>query len=179
MNTQEFNVGDKVWWAKYERQKVKKTCPICFGKMRVRLILGDESQVETDCTYCERGFTMYGWVTEYEYVSAVEQVEISQKEVSEGMDGRKVEYRYGSYCLNLDNAFKTKEEAEVALLKKIDDAKREEIQRLEYGKNNNPRKYSWHVGYYQKIKKDALKQIELCDKKIQYFRSKAKDITKH
>jgi len=126
----EYNVGDKVWWAKYQRQEVKKTCPICFGKMRVRVILGDESQIETDCTFCERGFQKYGWISEYEYVSAVEQVEITHKEVNEGTNGRNVEYRYGSYCLTLDNAFDTKEQAETALLKKIEKAEQEDLERL-------------------------------------------------
>lgn len=175
MNTQEYNVGDKVWWAKYQIQEVKKTCPICFGKMRVRVVLGDDSQIETDCTYCERGFKRYGWVEEYEYVSVIEHVEITGKEVSEGRNGRIVEYSYGAYCLSLDNAFKTKEEAETALIQKIKKAKQEDLRRLEYGKDQNLRKYSWHVGYYQRKKKDALKEIESYDRKIAYFKSKAKE----
>ena len=89
----EFNVGDKVWWAKYQNQIVKKVCPICDGKLKVTVILGNGDHVETDCTYCERGFRKYGYVEEYEYVAAVEQVEITHKEVSEGANGRTVEYR--------------------------------------------------------------------------------------
>lgn len=166
----EFNVGDKVWWAKYQVESVKKTCPICDGKLRVTLILGNGDQVETDCTYCERGFEQYGWVEEYEYVSAIEQVVITKKEVEEDASGRHVEYRFGSYCLTLDNAFETKEEAEKKLEEKIEKAEKDDLKRLEYGKNNNPRKYSWNVGYYQRQKKDALKTIERCDKKITYFK---------
>lgn len=171
----EYNVGDKVWWAKYKMQEVKKTCPICFGKMKVRVILGDDSQIETDCTFCERGFKKYGWITEYEYVADVEQVQITHKEVNEGSNSRSVEYRYGNYCLTLDNAFRTKEEAEEELLKKIEKAKKEDLEKLEYGKDHNPRKYSWHAGYYQRKKKDALKEIEICDRKIKYFKSKVKE----
>lgn len=135
----EYNVGDKMWWAKYERQEVKKTCPICFGKMRVRVILGDDSQIETDCTYCERGYKKYGYITEYEYVSAVEQVEITHKEVNEDENGRNIEYRYGEWRLTLDNAFDTKEEAEEKLKEKIVKAKQEDLERTEYSKNKNPR----------------------------------------
>lgn len=49
----EYSVGDKAWWAKYSRVPVKKTCPICYGKMRVTLILGNGNRVETDCSYCK------------------------------------------------------------------------------------------------------------------------------
>lgn len=170
----EYNVGDKVWWAKYQRQQVKKDCPICSGKMRVTVILGNGDHIETDCTFCKRGFQKYGWIEEYEYVSAVEQVEIIHKEVNEGKDGRQVEYRYGSYCLSLDNAFETKEEAEEKLKEKIAEAQKRDLERLEYGKDNNPKKYSWHVGYYQRKKRDALKEIEWCDKKIAYMKTKVK-----
>jgi len=171
----EYDVGDKVWWAKYERQEVKKTCPICFGKMRVRVILGDDSQIETDCTYCERGFQKYGYIIENEYVSAVEQIEITHKEVNEDENGRSVEYRHGNYCLTLDNAFDTREEAEEKLKEKISKAEQEDLERTEYLKNKNPRKYSWDVGYYQRQKRDALKEIERCDKKITYFKEKVKE----
>lgn len=170
----EYNVGDKVWWSKYERQEVKKTCPICFGKLRVRLILGDDSQVETDCTYCERGFHQYGYVVEYEYVSAVELVEIDAKEVNEDGNGRQIEYRYNHYCLDDKNTFNTKEEAEKALREIIAKAQKSDLERVEYGKDKNPRKYSWHVGYYQRRKKDALRNIEFADKKIAFFKEKIK-----
>lgn len=169
---EEYNVGDKVWWAKYERREVQKTCPICFGKLRVRVILGDESQIETDCTYCERGFTQYGYVTEYEYVSAVELVQITSKEVYEGANGRKVDYRHNHYCLDEKNSFRTKEEAEARLAEIIIETQKADLERVEYSKDRNPRKYSWHVGYYQRKKKEALREIEYADKKIAYFKSK-------
>ena len=172
----EYNVGDKVWWAKYECQEVKKPCPICFGKMRVKVILGDKNQIETDCTYCERGFQTYGYITEYEYVSVVEQVGITHKEVNEDEKGRNVKYRYGNWCLTLDNAFDTKEEAEEKLKEKIAKAKQEDLEKTEYLKNKNLRKYSWDVGYYQRQKRDALKTIERCDRKITYFKNKIKNI---
>jgi len=167
----EYHVGDKVWWAKYEKQSVKKPCPICFGKMRVTVILGNDDAVETDCTFCERGFQKYGYVEEYEYVSAVEEVTITGKEVRENSDGKNIEYRYGNYCLSLDNAFLTKEEAEEKLKEKIATAQAEDLRRREYCKKENPRKYSWHVGYYQRQKREALKTIERCDQKIAYFKS--------
>lgn len=171
----EFNVGDKVWWAKYKMGTVKKTCPICDGKLKVTVILGNGDHIETDCTYCERGFHQYGYVEEYEYISAVEQVTITHKEVTEDDNGRTVEYRYGSYCLTLDNAFETQEEAERKLKEIIEKQQFEDLERTEYSKNKNPRKYSWDVGYYQRMKKDALKTIERCDRKIKYFKMKARE----
>lgn len=172
----EFNVGDKVWWAKYKMESVKKTCPICDGTLRVTVILGNGDRIETDCTYCERGFQQYGYIEEYEYVSDVQLVTITHKEVNEGASGRSVEYRFGSYCLTLDNAFETKEEAEEKLKEKIAKKQEEDLERMEMGRDGNLRKYSWHVGYYQKQKRDALKTVERCDRKIKYFKDKAKEI---
>lgn len=171
----EFNVGDKVWWAKYQRQTIKKVCPICDGKLRVTVILGNKDQIETDCTYCERGFQKYGWVEEYEYVPAVEQIIITSKEVKELPNVRIVEYGYENYCLTLDNVSETKEEAEEKLKEKIIQAEKEDLDHTEYTKNQNPRKYSWDVGFYQRQKKDALKTIERCDRKITYFKAKIKE----
>jgi len=171
----EYNIGEKVWWVKYSQQEVKMTCPICAGTLWVTLILGDESQVRTPCTYCERGFQQYGYVIEYEYVSAVEQVEITHKEVNEGASGRNVEYQHNHWCLDHTNAFATKEEAEERLKEIIIGIQKENLKRLEYGKDGNPKKYSWHVGYYLRKKKDALKEIEWCDKKIEYLKLKAKE----
>lgn len=169
-NEKEFNVGDKVWWVVYERREVEKTCPICFGKLKVVLILGDGSKVQTDCTYCERGYQQYGYVTEYEYVSAIKLVAITNKEVLESEDGRNVEYKYNNYCLNEENAFSTKEEAEEKLKEVIKKQQEEDLKRIEYKKGQNPRSYSGHIGYYQKKKRDAIEEIEYADKKIKYFK---------
>ena len=171
----EYNVGDKVWFAKYQRQEVQVTCPICFGKMKVRLILGDDSEVETECTYCERGFQKYGYVIEYDYVSDVELVEITGKEVREYNGERTVEYRHGNYCLTPDNCFDSKEEAGIELAKKIELVQSEELNRLKRNKDGNPKRYSWHVGYYQRQIHDAEKNIEIYSKKVKHFKSKVKE----
>lgn len=174
MKNKEFNVGDKVWWAKYEFLPVKKKCPICYGKTRVVVILGNGDQIETDCTYCEREFQKCGWVEECEYVSDVRQVTITHKEVNEGVDGRNVEYRYDNWCLDHTNMHETKEGAEALLKEKIAKQQADYLSRLEYRINYNRRKYSWYVGYYQKKRQDAIKEIELCDQKIAYFKSMKK-----
>lgn len=174
----EFNVGDKVWWAKYERLPVKNVCPICDGKLRVTIILGNGDHIETDCTFCERGCQKYGWVENWEFVSAVEQVPITRKEVNEGESGRQVEYRYNNWCLDHTNTHETKEGAELLLETKIAKQQQEDLQRLEYGKNANTRKYSWLVGYYQRQKRDAEKTIQRCDQKVAYLKSNAEMLKK-
>jgi len=67
-----------------------------------------------------------------------------------------------------------KREAEEKLKEKIIQAEKEDLEHTEYSKNQNPRKYSWDIGYYQRQKKDALKTIERCDRKITYFKAKSK-----
>ena len=175
MTDKEFNVGDKVWVASYEKQQVKKDCPICSGKMRVTLILGNGDLVETDCTYCERGFEKYGWIYEYEYVSVVRQLNITRKEVNESASGRDVEYYHEHWTLAHDKSFLTKQEAGARLEDMILEAEQNDLERIKYTKDQNPRKYSWLIGYYQRLKRDALREIERCDRRVTFFKKKVKE----
>ena len=170
----EFNVGDEVFFVNYAKEHVKKECPICFGKMRVALVLGNGDIVETDCNFCERGFVRYGYVEEYEYVSKITKVRIDKKEIYENEFGKVVEYRYGCYVLDHSNISAIEDEAKVLLASKIEKVKKEDLERLEYDKKQNIRKYSWHVGYYRRMKREAQEKIDMCDKKIKYFSSMVK-----
>jgi hypothetical protein len=175
----EFSVGDTVWWARYARKEVKEICPVCYGKRQVRVILGDDSIVETECTYCARPFTAYGYILNSEFVSDIQEVVITDKIISENAGKREVEYRHYSYILTQGiNIFKTKDEAEKRLVEIIEETQREQIEKLQSDKNGKFKSYSWHVGYYQRMKRDALKQIELCDKKITHFKKQARDLLK-
>lgn len=177
--SEEYNIGDKVWWVKYNRENKAVTCPVCFGKLCVEIILGDSSIVKTECDYCKRGYGYsLGYVDEYKYVSAIEQVAITGKDIREDQDKKVVRYFYNNYVFDpKENIFKTKEEAEEALAKKIEYAEKEDLERRIRNKKGHFQKYSWHVGYYTREKKDALEKIERCDRKIVYFKAKAKEET--
>lgn len=172
----EFNVGDVVWWAKCGRNDVSITCPVCIGKRKVVVILGDGEQVETDCDYCGKGYEgARGVVTEYQWVAAIEQVSIDKKEVNESEKGRSVEYRHGYHCLDSTNVFDTKEGAEARVEEMIETHNKEESDRIARGKYNNLKSYSWHVGYHQRELKRAQHDMEYHSKKIVAMKLLAKD----
>lgn len=48
-------VGDSVWYAKCGLEQVKRICPTCFGKLEVKLILGNGDGVILPCDGCGHG----------------------------------------------------------------------------------------------------------------------------
>ena len=50
-------VGDCLWWAVVEKHaQVEIPCPVCYGKRKVNLILGNGDVVALPCTYCSPGY---------------------------------------------------------------------------------------------------------------------------
>lgn len=167
----EYNIGDKVYWAVYDRKDVIKTCPVCFGKKVVIVILGNDEKIETPCTYCESGFEgARGYIRENEWTSKVELVGITAKEVNENSEGRFIEYRYGHYCLDNKDIFDTIEQAETRVAEKIKEQEVEESKRYEHIKKNKLMSLSWSIGYHQRRVKDAEREIKYHSEKVKLIK---------
>ena len=176
----EYNIGDTVWWATGGTKEVRHKCPVCFGKVSVTVILGNGEHVETECDYCTKPYgSRGGSVVEWEWTTDVKQIVIEGKEVRENHEGRKVEYRHGSYILRDGIICDTKEEAEEARKSIAEKHHEEELERLQRGKEHNLKSYSWHVGYHQRCLKKAQAEIDYHSKKITYMKAKAKDLPTH
>lgn len=172
----EFNIGDKVWWAKVETKQVTKICPVCFGHLNVIVILGDGTQVKTPCDYCGKGFEgPRGFVNEYEWVNGVELVTIDGKEVSESNGKRDVEYRLGNYCLYTTDIFEEKHKAILRVTEKIKEHELEEIKRDAWKKDNKVKSFSWSVGYYRREIKRKKEEIERYEKLASICKTLLKD----
>lgn len=73
-----FTVGDVRYRACNPSEQVAKPCPICFGKKRVTVILGDDSRQDVECDACGIGFEgPRGFVVEYEQTARTEAVTIT------------------------------------------------------------------------------------------------------
>lgn len=164
----EYNIGDKVWWATCGTREVTLPCSICFGKLKITLILGNDERIETPCDYCIIGFEKpKGYTNEYQRFSDVKEITITGKEVIENEKGRQVGYRYQSYILYKNkNIFDTKEEAEIAVKKLIIEYENSERERQSYKKKKNQTHYSWSVGYHMKRLREANREIEYHSRKI-------------
>lgn len=171
----EYNIGDIVWWATGGIREVTHSCPVCYGNRYVTVVLGNDEQVQTPCDYCGKGYEgAKGYVIEREWTAEVKQIVLDGKEVTENADGRKVEYRYGHHILHDGIIWDTHEEAQQARLKIAEQHHLDEMERLQRGKENNVKSYSWHVGYHQRQLKEAERQAEYHKTKITFMKEKAK-----
>lgn len=56
MNEAKYKFDDFVYWVTSSCYYGKKIpCPMCFGKFKVQIILGDGSQESVECGYCKQG----------------------------------------------------------------------------------------------------------------------------
>ena len=162
-----YNVGDQVWWARCGTRQVTKTCPVCFGKLTVCLILGDESKVVLPCDYCGKGYEgPRGTIEEYEYLAEAEQVTIPEVKVSETQTGETREYRFRNSCPNQTDLFDARDEALLKCAETVAQKMLDESTRVESLKKYLNKNYSWNAGYH-------IRNAEKCERDAHYHREKA------
>ena len=170
-----YNIGDKVWHASRKSTEETVTCPECFGKRYLTVILGDDSQVTIDCTGCASGYDPpKGYVTYYKQDVDVKTVII---------DGMRITRDYVEYEINKTSCscniikgsdlFPIKEAAEVRAKELADAWNKEQLAKL-HRKEKNHRDWSWHVHYYRRQIRDAEKTIEYATKKLEAAKTHVK-----
>ena len=134
-----LQINDTAWHASCGTKEVKITCPICFGKLKVILILGDDEWVETPCDFCGKGYSdPLGYINEYQWIAEPRTIVISGVSREETREGCKVTYQtYDNYNIDSDEIFATKEEAMIRCNEKIAERGEEERKRIEWGKEDN------------------------------------------
>lgn len=170
-----YNIGDEVWYANRTSVSEKITCPECFGKKYLTVILGDGSQVTIDCAGCASGFEdPKGYVTYYKQDIEVRLITIDRVEINPDY----VEYAFdkfgcGCHIAKDKDLFLTKEGAEVRAKELADEWNKEELAKL-HRKEKNHRDWSWHVHYYRRQIRDAEKTIEYATKKLEAAKAHVK-----
>ena len=146
----EYKKGDSVFFARYQPREVRRPCPVCFGKRTVRVILGDNSVVETTCDFCGAVYEgSRGWVTEYEKEPRAERVTISAVTILDG-DTREVRYHSDHFVLDAENLFDTEAEALARANVLREEADKYDEERAAHGKKRAANKASWLVGYHMR-----------------------------
>ncbi len=163
-----YNVGDSVWWARCGVRELNVTCPVCFGKLQVTLILGDDSQVVLPCDYCGKGYEgPKGYTIEHEYVSGAERRTISAVNATHDETGVKREYRsHDNYILYAEDLFDTEAEAIERCKAKAEKLAEEQRTRAERIKANVNKTFSWNAGYH-------LREAKRKEREVIYHREKA------
>jgi len=161
-----FNIGETAWLARCSRQPINKTCPTCYGKKEVTLILGNGDHVILPCMGCAPGFEQpRGYVEEYELSSEPEPFTITGIEIQDDGKEQKVTYRKGCYLADEERLFKTREEAMVKSAEMKAELEKEQKSKAFYIKHDKNKSYSWNAHYHireaKRHRKDALYHDEM------------------
>lgn len=173
-----LRVNDKIWLSKIGQREVWVDCPVCYGKKKVTLILGNDEQAVLDCGYCERGWeSPSGKEMIYKFVAEPEEITISGVSSNEREGKREVSYYYnGNYHVGPEKLFNTKEEAEVECQKAIKEHHEEQLRQLGHKNVSSRRKFGWNAGYYIRKLNDLKKEMARYEEKIQIIRVKKKEV---
>lgn len=157
-----FPIGSTAWWAHCGQREVTRSCPVCFGKLRVTVILGNEEAISTPCDYCGKGYEgPTGTEKEYEWVASPELFFINS--VRTESDGGKTSASYmdaRGYSVDDVDLFATRAEAEARCAVRIAENAEEERQRREWRKEQAHKSFSWHVGYHRREAKKLSEKIK-------------------
>lgn len=171
-----YNIGDKVWYAKRQSKKEKVTCPECFGKRYLTVILGDDSKVTIDCAGCTAGYNSpTGYVTYYKRDIDVSKVTIGGIRIT--CDCVEYEINKTSCSCNIvkdSDIFWGRIEAEVRAKELAEEWNKEQLAKI-HRKVKNNHTWSWHVHYHRKQIRDAEKTIEYATKQLNVAKDKAKE----
>lgn len=162
VDMQKHKVGDIVYVASYGRREERVPCPVCFGKLAVTVILGDDTHISTPCNYCGHGYeSPTGTVMEYVESGRVDALIIIKIATEDTVKGTSYSYYYADGRYSDDhNAFLAREEAEGYADELAAEHKRKMIERAEYIKKDKHKSFSWNVGYHMREVKNLTKRAE-------------------
>jgi len=171
-----LSLGDHVWIPRVGAHKVEVPCPVCFGKKRVTVILGDDTAVAVPCEYCGIGFEgPRGVVTEYREEPGAELMTITGIQTYIAGDGQSTDYTLDRcHREPEDRCFHSKEEAQQAAEKMAAEQKAERESRAESIKNYACKTFSWNAGYHRGAAKASRKQAEYHDRMAELCDARAK-----
>ena len=173
----DYRVGDTPWHATYRHHNENRiTCPVCYGQLKVTLILGNDDEVVTPCSYCAPGYERpRGWAEEYAPYAAAEQVTITAVEIRETAEGTTREYRADHCIYHTENLFDTEAEAN-ARATELGEAERVRREtQAEYIKGKVEKDFTWNVGYHMREARNFRKKIEYHERMAVLCKARAKD----
>jgi len=170
-----LNVGDKIWFAKCAWEPVKRVCPTCYGKLEVKLILGNGDAVVLPCDGCSRGYMPpEGVIHEYEYVVEPMLVTVTGMDIDINGDKESIRYRGGGYIYDAKDLFLTEKEAGLAALTKKQKLDNDQKTRAENIKHNVHKKFSWNASYHMREAKRKREDAERHDEKAKLCKERQK-----
>lgn len=170
-----FNIGDTVYQARAGQEQVRVTCPECLGSGRLRVILGDNSEVSIACVCCARGYEgSPGRISSYQFKG--EATDHLVTGVESRMDGivQRDRYAFGGYSTDAENVFATREEALTRANTLVQEHEAEEAKRLKY-KEKQHKTWASNVAYWRSAIRHAKQDIEQYEARLAVAPKNIKD----
>ena len=170
--------GDEVWCASFTPRQVPIECPVCFGKKKVHLILGDGTKVEQKCAYCSPGYSEpSGVIMEWDRQPLAELKKISGVHIETTAKGTDVRYVMSdNYSYPQENVFDTAGEAQAFAFEKVEEYNSEEfekaLRRKQFERTN--RTYSWGVGYHRREANRNREEAERHERMVKVCKERKK-----
>lgn len=174
----QFNIGDKVFKATYGKHEKLVTCPDCLGSKRVKMVLGDGTEVLIECGGCDPGGYQpsTGYIRQYDYSVELKQYTVTGVKVTKDDVGYDLDnFGSGSYYTGTNaDTFATEDEAKAYGESLRAGYEAEENKRL-MAKTKNHHSWSWNATYHRKCIKDLERQLEYHHSKVQVCKAHVKD----
>jgi hypothetical protein len=151
-----YKLGDKIFWVTSDTRYAKKIpCPMCFGKLFVTIILGDDSQSKIECGFCQSGVDRpSGLATSWEPSATVHSGTITGVSSKDG-----VRYEVGNASLWEHECFQDEKEATLFRDVKFDEAKELAEKWFKESFVHAKKKQIWSAGYHRQSIASAERTI--------------------
>ena len=174
--TPRFQIGDQAWRATFDSTPAFVQCPDCCGSGRLRVIMGDDTEVSIDCQNCTRGYLgPQGVLQVYDRAARAELVTITGIE----MDADKITYRAqrSPYTWLIDDAdlFDDEQQA-VARAQELGDQLAAEERARIANKEKDTRSWAWNASYHRKAIRAAQQKIDYHTSKLAVAALKVKEV---
>jgi hypothetical protein len=173
----QFKVGDMVWVAYDGYHYREEMCPICFGKLKVNLILGNGDMLEMPCGYCEQGGKPTGSTHIHEITYKVVQSkihEVNRREYEHGVENTYYLADFRGPPLRDSDVFDTESEAQVEVDKRRAKAEKDESEETERLKLNMKKSFTVNAGKHLTRAAELIAEAEDHKLKARLCTDKAK-----
>jgi len=163
-----YALGDSVWHAFSGYVEREEVCPVCYGKLTVKLILGNDEPVTLPCSFCAPGYSSpTGKIKKLQYVEEAALKKIDAVNILQTEEGEIIEYQSGTLLLRPDRIFETKEEALLCAGKLVDEENMKEENKHKFLLSDKKSMLPWNAGCF-------LQEAEINKAKAKLHRKKAR-----
>jgi len=153
-----FEIGKTYYLPEHQPEKIQVPCPVCYGKKRVEIILGNDERVSVECDGCGLGFDgPRGFVHDYSYTPRVTPFTIA------GVASMHSDEWYVVSTTGQQVNWKCLKESEASAMQEcVDRAKElvdENMRRAATSNKQKLKSKTWSVRYHEGIIKDIERKI--------------------